>query len=476
MRKGIWITVLLGILLALLVLLGYWLGTPRLLSVSPAPQATSVAPGAEVLLNFSRPMQPTAMASYLAFEPARSGTYSLQGSTLVFTPAGPWPAGETIQARLLPGAPASGILALPLSQGLEWSFSIRQPSLVYLYPATDPAELTVQSPISGATRSLTKVTGGVLDFDISADGSQIFYSTRQAGGSAIYRLDLAGAPGTEATPGVSSPAEQTAQPVFTCSEALCDALALSPKGDYLAYERGSLPASGQTENFQVWVLPLASGGSAEPFLAGAAGHQTTQPSWSSAGLLAFYDSNEKAYIFTEPGAGERGRFPNETGQGGAWHPDGRQFLAPEIIFVDTGSSPSVTGLEPRADSHLLLYNLDTKATQDLTPGQGIEDTSPVFSPDGKFLAFARKYLDDLHWTPGRQLWVARLDTREARPLTSEPDYNHYQFAWSFSGEQLAYVRFNQTAPSEPPEIWVMNLLDGTQSRLAVGGYSPHWTP
>ncbi len=177
-----------------------------------------------------------------------------------------------------------------------------------------------------------------------------------------------------------------------------------------------MPGSGQAENFQVWVLPLAAGGPAEPFLAGAAGHQTTQPVWSSAGWLAFYDSDDKAYIFTEPGAGERGRFPNQTGQGGAWHPDGRQFLAPEIVFVDTAGSPSVTGLEPRADSHLLLYNLDTNTTQDLTPGEGIEDTSPVFSPDGKFLAFARKYLDAKRWTPGRQLWIALVDTRAAAAL------------------------------------------------------------
>ncbi len=73
MRKGLWITVLLGILLALLVILGYWLGTPRLLSVSPAPQASSVAPGASVLLNFSRPLQTSAIESRLSFEPAMPG-------------------------------------------------------------------------------------------------------------------------------------------------------------------------------------------------------------------------------------------------------------------------------------------------------------------------------------------------------------------------------------------------------------------
>jgi dipeptidyl aminopeptidase/acylaminoacyl peptidase len=431
-----------------------------------------------VRLNFSRPLQTAALTSRLTFEPAIPGSYSWQENTLVFTPAQPWPAGLTVQARLLAGAPASGILALPLPQGLEWSFTIRQPSLVYLYPATDPANLTIQSPLSGSTRSLINVTGGVLDFDISLDGSLLYYSLRQDTGSAIYRQSLVEALQSQPTPGAgqTSPAETKPEQVLDCAEALCDVLALSSKGDYLAYERGNLPGSGQPENFRVWFLPLTAGQPAQPFLAGAADHQTTQPAWSSTGLLAFYDSTANAYIFNQPGVGERDRFANQTGQGGVWRPGGNQFLAPEIIFVDTGNSPTVTGLEARADSHLLLYDLDTKTTRDLTPGEGIEDTSPAFSPDGKFLAFARKYLDAKRWTPGRQLWIARLDTQEARPLTSNPLYNHYQFAWSLSGEQLAYVRFNQTVLTEPPEIWIMNLLDGMQSRLVVGGYSPRWTP
>lgn len=483
MRKRLALTVLLGILLALLVLLGYWLGTPHLLSVSPAAGATNVSAGAEVRLDFTRPLQTAALAGRLTFEPAMQGNYSWQGHTLVFTPAQPWPAGVTVQVQLLPGASASGILSLPLLQGLEWSFTIRQPSLVYLYPATDPANLTIQNPISGATRLLINVTGGVLDFDISADGALLYYSVREQTGSAIYRLNLVDEIQSTVTPGIgpTGPAANKEQLVLTCAEALCDALALSPKGDYLAYERGMLPGStsagsGQSENFQVWVMSLATGEQAKPFLAGAADHQTTQPAWSSAGLLAFYDSTAAAYIFSEPGVGERGQLANQTGQGGVWHPDGHEFLAPEIVFVDTGNSPTVTGLQPRADSHLILYNLDTRSTQDLTPGEGIEDTSPVFSPDGKFLAFARKYLDAKRWTPGRQLWIARVDTHEARPLTDEPLYNHYQFAWSLSGDQLAYVRFNQSALTEPPEIWIMDLLSGSESRLVVGGYSPRWTP
>jgi len=475
MRKPLAITILLGIVLALAALGGYSSATPRLLSVAPQAGAENVSPASEVRLTFTRRLQSEGVASRLSFVPAMPGQSAWEGSTLVFTPSQPWPAGAAVQARLLPGAPASGFLPLQLPQGLDWSFTIRQSSIIYLYPANAPANLTIQNPISGVTRSLVNRTGGVLDFDLSADGAWLYYSLREDNGSAIYRLSLLETLSSPATPGGDAAAAET-QLVLTCPAALCAALALSPQGEYLAYERGMLPGSGQAENFQVWLLPLQAGQPAEPFLAGATNRQTTQPVWSPNGWLAFYDSTEAAYIFYQPGAGERGRFPNQTGQGGVWRPDGLAFLAAEIVFVNPGNESTAAGLQPRADSHLRLYHLDTGETQDLTPGEGIEDASPLFSPDGQFLVFARKYLDARRWTPGRQLWIARAATREARALTDAPLYNYYQFSWNLSGDRLAYVRFNQSAPSEPPEIWLMDLLAGTESRLVVGGYAPRWTP
>ena len=197
---------------------------------------------------------------------------SWQGNTLVFTPAQPWPAGVTVQARLQPGARASGILSLPLTQGLDWSFTIRQPSIVYLYPASDPASLTIQNPVSGAVRSLVSLASGVLDFDLSADGSLLYYSVRQEDGSA----DLPAEPGRRAAVCRHTRRDNArrrsacirgadAELVLACADALCEALALSPQGDYLAYERGLLPGSGQSENFQVWVLPLGSAGPCPAF-------------------------------------------------------------------------------------------------------------------------------------------------------------------------------------------------------------------
>ena len=102
--------------------------------------------------------------------------------------------------------------------------------------------------------------------------------------------------------------------------------------------------------------------------------------------------------------------------------------------------------------------------------------APVFSPDGAFLALARKNLQIELWTPGRQLWLMRTGTWQAQQLTDEPLYSHFEFAWSPQGDLLAYVRFNQAALTEPPELWVIDPYTARAAELVVGGYAPQWLP
>ena len=106
----------------------------------------------------------------------------------------------------------------------------------------------------------------------------------------------------------------------------------------------------------------------------------------------------------------------------------------------------------------------------------LEDTAPAFSPDGNWLAFARKYLTLALWTPGRQIWLMRPDGTEARQVTNTPDTNHYNLAWSPDGSRIAYSRFNQNAPTDPPEIWLVDPTSGEEAQLVIGGYAPKWIP
>jgi Tol biopolymer transport system component len=135
-----------------------------------------------------------------------------------------------------------------------------------------------------------------------------------------------------------------------------------------------------------------------------------------------------------------------------------------------------------ASSHLMRFELPATgvggvpAPQDLTQDVALEDADPVYSPDGSHIAFARKYLDLARWTPGRQLWVIAADGTQARPLTDEPLYTHYDFAWSPDGEQIAYVRFHQTVLTLPPELWIIQTDGSDPLQLVIGGYAPQWAP
>jgi len=312
---------------------------------------------------------------------------------------------------------------------------------------------------------------------VNASGTSIYYSTSSdQGGSAIYRLDL-----TEDMDPEEEEAETLPQTtlLLECPEGSCSSVVVSPREDFIAYERVALPGGEEPNYPRVWLLPLTmlgGGGEPRPLLAGSAAHQTLGPVWSSDGLLTFYDTNAAEYVILNPRDGAQTAFPNLTGGAGAWHPNGVDFIAPEIIFLDEQTSEGLSDLQSLANSHLILFNWQDETTRDLTRFEELEDTSPAFSPDGAYLVFARKNLQVERWTPGRQIWLMRSGTWEAEPLTDDPLYNHFEFTWSPGGDVLAYVRFNQTVLTEPPEIWVMDPFIDRATQVIVGGFAPQWIP
>jgi Tol biopolymer transport system component len=469
---------LLFVLLPILVLLGlaalaiFW-GTPRLVEVSPALNATAVSAGASVRLTFSRSMRPETVTERLTINPARPGSYTWDGNTLVFTPDQPWPSGKTVTVQLLPGARSNTTLSFPLSKDTSWSFTIGHPRLAYLFPSDGTANVYALNPTNGQNQQLTESSSGVLEFSLIANGVGLFYSAKNsAGGSDLYYVKV---PGEEE---LSSQAGKSPTLILPCGQAACRSPQVSPDGRLLAYEMTA--ASGP--NFpQVWLLPL-TGNSADlqksgsqPRVAGNPAHQTNQPLWSPAGQLAFYDTNLAAYVIYDPASQQTASFPNQTGQGGDWDPSGRYFVAPEISYVQPGD-PNQTGLATIANSHLIQFDRQTGQTTDLSKAEDLEDTSPAYSPTGTSLALARKSLDIKTWTPGRQLWIMPPDGGNPRQLTNDPNYNHYDFAWTPDGGLLAFVRFNQTVMTDPPELWIINPDGSGAQKLLAGGYAPQWIP
>lgn len=242
----------------------------------------------------------------------------------------------------------------------------------------------------------------------------------------------------------------------------------------------------QSAQPQIWLLTLSSAETQRVSLEGQASHS---PAWSPDGRLSYYNQSAAAYEVVLPGANPRARFPNQTGAALTWAADALSFVTAETFPAssDILRGPSgEAGLQtpdPTTQSPievlvgaLIRYAGDKEESLFDYGGELVEDASPIFSPDGAWLAFTRKYLDAARWTPGRQLWLLEIAGGEARPLTAEPSYLISSLAWSPDGAQLAYLRSNQTAFELPPEIWLINR-DGSGARLlAVDAYAPRWLP
>lgn len=473
-----------GVVLALASGLVITFGAPRLESSFPSAGSGEHPAVAPLQLTFSQPMQAESLQARLEIRPEVQGTYTWSDKTLTFTPKNGWPARTKVIVRLAAGARAAELLPLAMRQDFELTFQTSSPRLAYLFPSGEAADLYAIQPDSGLVERLTDLEAGVLDFSASFSPPAIFFSlTNAAGGGDLYRLDLS----RLAAPPASQDAPAPMELLLACPEADCRLPQVSPGGDMLAFEKTVSSASGGLGIPQVWLADLDEQGrlASEPTLAGEATHQTILGAWSMDGKLMFYDSDASAFTLFTPGVGIQARFANQNGEPGSWLPSGKAFVAPETFFVkptSAGPKSSVTaGTETLfATSHLFLHNLADGSSLDLSGAADLEDQTPVFSPDGSQLAFARRALSLAKWSKGMQIWVRPFakdaPSADAIQLTNAPNFTHLDFAWSPDSQRLAYVRFNQTTFTEAPEIWLMDLRGARSTLLLSNGFSPRWIP
>jgi Tol biopolymer transport system component len=444
---------------------------PRVEEVSPAAASRDVPAGAHISLTFSQPMDKVSVESRLTINPPRPGSYLWEGSTLTFRPEVPWSPGTTVDVQLAAGSRSARFL--PILQSRAWSFIIGAPRIAYLWPAEGSAEIYARSPDGGEAEQLTDTTEGVLDFRLDSQGAQIVYAAARAGGESDLRLmDLA----------TQEDRLLYGSPAGTVARAPC----LSPDGRWLAFERYDLGTSGNAQFISgpgsVWVKQIDP--ETEAVQVGENDHSATTPGWTPKGWLYYQDRSlgAIAVVNVEQGTPPEpfNYVPNELGDPGTWTADGTAVVFPEIGYVpETVTVPGSPSEEQTIlYSHLMRVEVDTGDTLDLSSRSGdlVEDASAVYSPDGEWLAFARKYMDSERWTLGRQLWIMRVDGSEAHPLTDEPDYNHSAIGWSPDSSTLVYMRFNQSDIAQPAEIWVIGADGEGAHSLATGGFSPRWMP
>ncbi|MCH7586750.1 MAG: Ig-like domain-containing protein [Chloroflexi bacterium] len=458
-----------SLLLFLLLLLLVIFAAPRVTSVQPSPDAEFIPISAELTLTFSRPMDKIAVESRLTIEPAQTGTFTWQGNSITFSPDEPWPEGQDVNLFLKAGARSA--IFLPILRSRQWTFSIGYPRIIYLWPADTRADIYARTIDGGQTTRLTESDYGVLDFSVIEDQAKLIYTRLRADrGTDLWLLNIL--TGEEDL-------------LFACPSGWrCQEPRLSPNSEEVAFEQQVLsegPGSKMVLG-PAYVRRIFVEDNSQAFPIIPDDPISSSPIWSPLGLLTFYDAVQRQILVVEPLTDTEpiiyGSFPSELGVMGSWSFDGKFFVYPEMIILDEKYAKNeATGDEfPLFFSHIYRQTLDSSFVEDLSGDVNdlFEDSSPKYSPDGRWIAFTRKFLLRDQWTPGRQLWVMRSDGSQARQITTDPKFGHQSLEWNRGGSAIVFVRSDQTDLGAEPQIWIYDFELDSLSLLSTGGYSPQW--
>lgn len=419
---------------------------PMLLAIDPAPGAADVSTHTRIRLTFDQPL--AAAGPLLRFSPPVSGSEQWAGHSLIFTPAPPLqPA--TVYTITLAG-PLRNARGQALADAPDWQFRTRSPRLLYLAPdEAGQDQLFVIDPAGGGPTPLTRTELGVFDYRLSPAAAAIVFATSRAdGGTDLWQI---------------APTGGEARLLLDCANAMCSGAVWDPTGARLVYERRPLlSATAAPGAPRLWQLDMTTGDTAPVFddaqrLGYGAG-------WSSDGAwLSFTDPASQGVQVVHLADGRSVKVPSRMGGLAVWHPHENRFLVADVAGGTEGVAV-----------HLLQAAPEQGGLIDISgEGAGVEDNSPVWSPDGEGVAFTRKVAGA---SMGRQLWLMRADGRDARYLTNTPDIHYTLPQWSPDGQTLVYQQFPLKTAHPVPSLWLLEVTTGETREVVASGSRAVWLP
>jgi dipeptidyl aminopeptidase/acylaminoacyl peptidase len=266
---------------------------------------------------------------------------------------------------------------------------------------------------------------------------------------------------------------------------------ISPDGTWVAFTVETADLEQDEALTRVWMAPLA-GGEAIPLT--AAGSSASDPRWRPDGsALSFLSDREdedrddkedisQLYLLDLRG-GEATRVAGlEQGiEAYEWSPDGKRLVlvledpkpdedeangteendeeTPEPWVIDRLQfKRDGEGYLDRRRDHLYVYEPESKRLQQITFGD-YEDSDPVWSPDGRFIAFVSNRSEEPDANYNTDLWLVEPDTADPAQslarVTTNPGSDQDP-VWHPDGTRLAYVTI--TRP---------DLVDYAQTDVAV---------
>ena len=98
-------------------------------------------------------------------------------------------------------------------------------------------------------------------------------------------------------------------------------------------------------------------------------------------------------------------------------------------------------------------------------------SDPMLSPDGTKIVYC-----SLRDTIYSQIYVMNSDGTSTKRITDHNSGDACGPVWSPDGKKIAYYAFAQTQPSRDPEIWLMDADGSNPKKLTDHGMDPSWSP
>lgn len=225
--------------------------------------------------------------------------------------------------------------------------------------------------------------------------------------------------------------------------------AFSPDGKRIAFSwNGGTQGS---DEHQIYIKPVGDG---DPVQLTNSPHNDILPAWSPDGRRVVFAREQTPgqvfrshdiYIISPDGRNER-KIVEGCWLGASWSPDGATIA---LAHVPTESKPLASG-------GIFLQSLESGKVVELTSGHA--DHDPVFSPDGKWVAFERNFIgvaSEILLIPARGGNPKQL-TFDRRPLNG--------VTWTANGRELVFASRRSEADGS---LWRLSVAGGAERPISA---------